>query len=367
MNLDEQPLEEGLRQVLTDPDTASAVLWITPEVAESVVIREVEIPALAARQRVDSTFALIPVAAGGLDYAAAAAVARSATSLVDLSAWNIARIQGDPASLDDVHAVAARVLHRRLQVINDHLDADAPVVVDVHTRGPVVWRRDATLTIDLTHLFDGRYATDESWQTVLRALGFTLNTIAVQAPGRPVHLRGLVGLPAAVALGACFPATASLDLSWVQYTPGLPESLFTVRAKAEPSGFTVRLQDNSLTATNIAVLVSVSEDTVPAFQATPELPPFRGVVHASTADALSPMLSPGQALDLAHTVIKTVRSARSRYGTVGEVHLFVAGPAGFAFLLGQLLNTLSSVVTYEHRSDSATGMYVNAATLLPSK
>jgi hypothetical protein len=57
---------------------------------------------------------------------------------------------------------------------------------------------------------------------------------------------------------------------------------------------------------------------------------------------------------------------RSRYGTIGAVHLFIAGPARLAFLVGQLLNTLGVAVTYEHVSGTGTGTYVAEVSLEPS-
>ena len=48
-DLDERPLEATLRSVLADPNIASGVLWITPEVAHSAIITDIEVPGLAGR------------------------------------------------------------------------------------------------------------------------------------------------------------------------------------------------------------------------------------------------------------------------------------------------------------------------------
>ena len=366
-NLTEQPFESALRAVLDDPDTASGILWVTPEVADSLIVTNLEIPGLTRRAATDTVFALIPVAAGGLDYDGAADAAHSGTDVTDLRTWNIIRVKNDPASAGDIHHVASRALERRIQAINSHLDAAAPLTIDVYTRAPATPNPDAALTIDFTHLFDGRLAKDGTWDTVTGAIRTTLTTVAVNAPGRSVHLRGLVGLPAAVALGASMPAPAGLDISWVQRTAGRLDALYTVRGAVAPSGFSVALHDGVATAANVAVLVNVSEDTTPAFQATAGLGRYRGFVRATPPDAYPHLFdSPAKALDLAHAVVRTIRTARSRYGNIGEVHLFIAGPAGLAFLLGQLLNTLGVVVTYEHTSVSGTGAYARAIELEPS-
>ncbi|MEP7368761.1 MAG: SAVED domain-containing protein [Dermatophilaceae bacterium] len=367
-DLDEQPLEATLRTVLADPNIASGVLWITPEVAHSAIITDIEVPGLASRATADATFALVPVAAGGLDYGTAAEAARSSIALVDLRTWNIGKVGGDPATDDDIAGVAQRVLRRRVRAIHSHLPDGDPFVVDVFTRTPAVHHHDAALTIDFTHLFDGRTAKTGTWDTVTASLRTTLQRVASDAPGRSVHLRGLVGLPTAVALGATVSSPSRADAAWLQHTPGRPDSPYTLNAAPVPSSFTVDLVDGNPGAADLAVLVSVSENTVPAFQATHGLGPFRGIVHASAPGGYPhPFDSPGQAVHVAHEVVRAIRLARSRYGTLGAVHLFVAGPAGLAFLIGQLLNTLGLVTTYEHVSASGVGAYARAAVLDPSQ
>lgn len=366
-DLSEQPLEASLRRELADPDTSSGVLWITPEIADSPVITNIEVPGLAARGKNDEYFSLVPVAAGGLDYEAAAEAARSDISLDDFSTWNIKKIAGDPATDEDILAVAARVLRRRVSAIHRYLPSGDPFVIDMYTRTPATHHADAALKIDFTHLFDGRVAKDGGWDAVTRALHTVKETVAVKAPGRPVHIRGLVGLPAAVALGTTMPSTLTVATGWVQRRPGAVDSLYTLAADPVPSSFTVELDDRLSTASDLAVLVSTSENTIPAFRATAGLPPFRGVIHATPPNGHPHYFSsPGEAAGLAIEIVSKIRAARSRYGKVGAVHLFIAGPVGLAFLIGQSLNTLGRVVTYEHLSSSGTGEYVDAVVLTPS-
>jgi hypothetical protein len=42
-----------------------------------------------------------------------------------------------------------------------------------------------------------------------------------------------------------------------------------------------------------------------------------------------------------------MRRARETHSAYGQIHLFVATPAGIAFMAGQLLNTFGEVQTYE--------------------
>jgi SMODS-associated and fused to various effectors sensor domain len=367
-DLDEEPLEPALRAVLADPATASGILWITPEVAGSPVITGIEIPATTVRAERGDAFYLIPVAAGGLDYAAAARTALARTTLNDFGTWNMVRVGHDPISDVDAAAIARRALARRVDAIHAGAPAGTPFMIDIYTRGPAAHRPDAALTVDLTHRFAGRHADAGAWQTsILPALAAIVDETARRGPGHPLQFRGLVGLPAAVAIGTMVLAPRAVSATWMQHTPGRAETAYSLAEERRPSGFRIALRDHRPDAADLAVLVNVSENTVPAVRATVDLPEFRGWVHADPPGA-HPHLFPGsaEAADLAYEVIGAMRTARSRYGRVGDVHLFIAGPVGLAFLLGQLLNTFGTVHTYEHVNDDGVGHYRPAVVLSPS-
>src|SRR5882672_12459957 len=94
-DLGSTPTEDELRRVLADPTTASAVLFITPEVENSAVIREVEVPKIVQRAEPHDGFFVVPVAAGGLHFAKAAEVTSNHLSAQNLSDWNMHKV---PAS-----------------------------------------------------------------------------------------------------------------------------------------------------------------------------------------------------------------------------------------------------------------------------
>ena len=71
----------------------------------------------------------------------------------------------------------------------------------------------------------------------------------------------------------------------------------------------------------------------------------------------------GFGLDVAQLTIESAREARHKFGIRGKVHLFMAVPAGLALLIGQSLNTLGPVQTYEHIQVDAIGVYEPAAVL----
>ena len=92
---------------------------------------------------------------------------------------------------------------------------------------------------------------------------------------------------------------------------------------------------------------------------------FDAYVHINRTDSpLGVVLNaPGQATDLARKTVTAVRKIRTEYRITGRIHLFAAVPAGLAMLVGQLLNTLGPVQTYEHIPTDATGKYMAAALL----
>jgi SMODS-associated and fused to various effectors sensor domain len=55
-----------------------------------------------------------------------------------------------------------------------------------------------------------------------------------------------------------------------------------------------------------------------------------------------------------------IKAARVKWRDIRRIHLFIAGPAGFAVLLGQLLNGLGPIQTYEHLPDDSIGHYRRA-------
>jgi SMODS-associated and fused to various effectors sensor domain len=97
-----------------------------------------------------------------------------------------------------------------------------------------------------------------------------------------------------------------------------------------------------------------------------EVPVFRGYVHLTgPAAAPADLESPGQAVDAVCRTIEAIKAARVKWRDIRRIHLFIAGPAGFAVLLGQLLNGLGPIQTYEHVPDDAIGHYRRAALLHP--
>jgi hypothetical protein len=79
--------------------------------------------------------------------------------------------------------------------------------------------------------------------------------------------------------------------------------------------------------------------------------------------------NPVEAASLARLIADEIRAAIDRYD-IGMIHMFFAGPAGLAVMIGQLTNTFPSIATYDLVDEiDADGLadkrYRPAATLRP--
>src|SRR5437867_4399149 len=123
--------EDQIREALRDRSCSSAVAWITPEVADSLVIRRVEVPTIVQRANAGDGFFGVFVAAGGLNYADAARVAAEGLGVDDLRFWNQHKIDNDPATPDEIVDVADLVLEQRLKRIAGDVPRNGEVRIGV--------------------------------------------------------------------------------------------------------------------------------------------------------------------------------------------------------------------------------------------
>jgi SMODS-associated and fused to various effectors sensor domain len=76
--------------------------------------------------------------------------------------------------------------------------------------------------------------------------------------------------------------------------------------------------------------------------------PFRALVHVHdpcTKTGTRRQLLAAEAVQLAHLAVNGLRDAWKTYRARGTVHVFLAVPAGLAFLIGQFLNGFGDVRT----------------------
>src|SRR5271156_2643689 len=113
-NLDEEQTDSAIERTLSDADVANAVLWLTPDVRDSAVIRRVEVPCVLRRVEKKDLFFAIPVCAGGLDYDHLDEVLDPSPTLEDLGKWNLRKFGTDPIGPTEAVEVARRVFDRRI-------------------------------------------------------------------------------------------------------------------------------------------------------------------------------------------------------------------------------------------------------------
>ncbi len=366
-NLYNEPTEEALRSVLSDPNIANAVMWLTPEVQHSTIIQRVEAPLILSRYRKQDGFFVVPVAAGKLTYEEAAVVVEGSIGIENLQNWNIMKVPSDPASTFDIQKVVLQILQRRIDSLNRCLPPYEPFKLMLNTRVPPAFNPGFALIIDWTHRFTKREAAQQTWnQYLLPALNNIADIIQQQAPTRSIQATGLLSIPAAIALGFTFMAPRRVNIEWEQFTPGRDPQKWSISETTEESGFKTEVIAGQASADDLAVMVSVNTDVSNAVsRSKASLPTFRAFVHVKHFDARGSIdiSSPGQATHLARMVVDTARQTREDYRITGRVHLFMAVPVGLAMLIGQLLNTLGQVQTYEHIQNGAIGFYSPAALL----
>lgn len=373
--LDVKPLGPELRRVLEDHEIANAILWMTPDFSDSKIIQRIETPEIFKRAKQNDAFFVVPVLAGGMDYDKAKDAVDPVYSYEDLRLWNIKKVSGNPIGHDEAVKVANWVLHQRIKTIHKYLEKDQPLRLELNTRKRLPWESGKALLLDWKDRFDDRLAKPGAWeQFLLPALEDVAQAIEQNAPGRAIEASGLIALPAAVALGVCFRATRMQrnSVSWSQFTPERGNQLWSIGQPYEKgsSGFQAVIKDEDALGDDLAVLVNVNDSVEAAFRATQkakDLPDIRGIVRVTKAGGIRhDLATPGEALDVAHVVVNAINQARNELRGIQCVHLFMAVPAGLAMMIGQLLNKIPVVKTYELISDDGVNHYQMAVQLHPS-
>ena len=367
-NLNSEPTEEEIRGILASDDIANVVLWVTRDAGKSPMITTVEVPGAVDRHRRGDGFFILIVAAGGLRYQDINPLVGSHIGITDLGNWNIAKVESDPANEADIQRVSNRILNQRLEAIHKCLPAEDPLRLTINTRESTGHLPGVALNIDWTHRFAGqqrRLASAEDWQMrLLPALADVVSSIQRNVHGRKIIASGLTSLPAATALGFSFMATKGIDIAWEQLLPGGSKQIWSLGADQTDAGYLVTDTPGQTDANDLAVMVSVNADVESAVAASRESTgAFRAYIHVRSPEHPGFLNSPGDALDVARRTINAARAARQKYQIRGRVHLFMAVPAGLAMLIGQLLNTLGPVQTYEHMPVDSMGRYEPAAEL----
>jgi hypothetical protein len=374
-DLRHEPVEDAVRAHLRDLSTSGAVLFLTPEVRGSCFIGGVEVPEILRRHGREDGFWLLPVVAGGLSFADAPAMLADTVGADEVARWNLL-LADDPFSPTSAAGVAAAALRERVVAVHAQLDQGAPVRVRLDAKAKTARPGDA-FVIDWTTHFS-TLADPARWDaTLLPALATFRQALCAHAPGRGVTGAGTPSLPAAFALGHALPESLPMAVEWRQWMRGGGEQAWSLHdapdsAIATEAGWTYRKSGQDINGRHLAILINVTSGVEARYAASRStLPPMRVKIVVDHEDAIKappgdrPDIGIGdgaEAASLARLVRRAVRNALDEYSPLEAVHLFLAGPAGLAVLIGQLTGTFPPVVTYDALDTSRT--YSEAATLV---
>ncbi|WP_164478318.1 SAVED domain-containing protein [Mycolicibacterium stellerae] len=372
-DLASEPTEAAIRAALNDENTSGAILWLTPDVKESPVIRDIEVPEAVRRRRQDSTFWLIVILAGGLDYADVRALFARTLGGEDLSVWNLTKVASPRAIPSDIKSVAVLALKNRIAAIAKLLDSPRVLYVGVHARGTMVRGTQDALTLDWTEYFADGVPNASDWESMSDAARDVARLLKQEtAPDTAIAVGGTPSLPASILIGSTFSGRDRRPPTWLQLQPnGSTITEWSMTAandgqRAQACGWRTGAPTYLDTAANaLAVCVSLSENVSGAFAASPSVhPDLRGIVRIEPPEGRNTRAEPltaEEAASLVHLTIDAIRDFRQQAVGLNSIHVFIAAPAGFAFLLGTRLATLPAVVTYEYMT--ATAKYSQAVTI----
>ena len=347
-------LEEALASGLS-----GAVILVTPEIEQSQVIRDLELPRLLDLER-DTEFTLglgsIVEAFGNpgqLDYSAPDRLLRQSPGR--LEQFNQTRV----VDLKEQARLASALSRRRLELLRPAIEAAGGVlVVDVQTRvPPAASARGGDLVLRLRPPMEGERRPHRSGlEDFQRFLGELPQLIAISG-AQAVRVRGGAHLSVACALGAALPTTLTGTVEVVD-TAG---HTWTLSGQAPaPSG--ERLCEavtppgyNYGHGPVLAFIDLLPQPSDAAFDAILRSgrPAFTGVLHLRSRAA--GLLNPGQAEMLVGELNAGIRSLANTHRTT-EVHLLLRCPYPVAVLLGRTLNTLTiNLYEWEDTPDGDSG------------
>jgi hypothetical protein len=378
-DLSSEPLAPALRDALTSPTTAGVLFWLSRKVLESATIQRLELPTVLQRMREDATFYAEICATDGIEFKDVSSALPLMPLVEDLgTAWNIHRTPSTTgpdgvSCIDEKEAtkVACRLLKRRLQKSDARLGAGEPfrVLLNAHGAAGEAFQLGYHLQLNWARHFDTRFARGDAWtKLLLPALGQVFTAIRDTAPTRPLHIEGFASLATCLALGWTFREVTGARLAWLQKPSN---TLWSLECAEEDSGFIADpLRELVLDSTDLAVFVSVLADVEPPVKVTMSDLNIRfcavSVVRHRDGVARRDLANGRQAAHLARLTVNAIRDARTKLRVVQRIHIFCAAPAGLALLIGQQLNALGPIQTYEHdQSSDAVGRYVPAALLQP--
>jgi len=349
-NLGIEHTDSEIRKLLESNEISGGCLWISNDYHESSIIQNLEVPKLFLRVRKQDGFFLAGVAADGQSYANASAKVGPNTQSEEISERNMIQVNS-PFSKDEATVVANRILAQRVKAIHKNLPDGAPFKIDVTTKVPQSNGIGPALKIDWHKVFNISQSTNKWESHFLPAIRDIAGHVEKYAPSRIYEFSGFLSIGASVALGATFMATRKLKMVWKQQLPNQSgEQLWSIGTTPEESGYQAHTNSKDRGKTDLAVLVSVASDVMPAFQNfSQNFKSLKAVCEIKhTSGKCQPLQNVAQANDVATKIRTAILEARTEFNSFEKIHLFMSVPSGLAAMVGQLSNTFGYVQTYEY-------------------
>ena len=346
-----EPTEDELVATLNDPNTAGAVLLVSPEVAQSDIIRKVEAYRIFQRHAASDGFIVKPVLLG-LGYGDANQALDSPAGFQSLGNWNLYKLANDELTPSDARTIARKTLKTRLELIAGR-EPKAPIELGLYSRrgggpGPFALRHD------FSNYFEGRTALPGTFDKIESALLDTAGAVLSSYNEPSILAEGNASLPLGVLFGAVFSPLAGFKVSWKQGMSGHPIQQWSFAVDKSDFKINTRRVMSSPASEDIVLALGVSANLETAVT---EYLNQQGVEHRAAIHISIPGGSVEQGLALtpedgANVVLQAIQAVRQIKDDLGlrrvRLHLFLACPLAMAVLLGQKLNTLSECILYEH-------------------
>ena len=329
-------LEEAL-----DSGLSGAVLLVTPEIKDSRVVREIELPQLLKLEKTESfTFSVLSVIErepGKLDY-------QAPDELLAQPRGTLGRLNQQPALTQRQRADAAHAqCQRRMQAIRKDVEAAGRfVTLDIQTRiPPFATRVDSDLVLRLRPPIDGDRRPHHLGLNDLKLFLADLPQLLALAGAEHAIVRGGAHLSIAYALGAALPTT-----------------LIGRTEVVDPAGDVWALKGSSSTLDGSNRMLSV-EQASPQAESTGGILVYLDLLPARSDSAFDDLITmhaglfasafhvrpiregylrPGDAAAITGEASRVMRDLAGQFRT-SEIHLLLRCPWATALLVGRTLNT----------------------------
>lgn len=359
----EQAMQEGL---------SGAVLVVTPDILNSPVVRERELPRLLELNALDGFHLSVANHVEHHDDASRCDFTAPDRLLMLLPEKPLAGIKQSnllgPSGFAEI--IRDKLAERSALVRRELANKARPVAIHVQTRIDVSAADanvDADFVIRTERGTDGRVPSRAGLIALQTSLPLLADAIS-NTGTHQVRIEGGAHLSIALAIGGALPTTRLRQLEVIGSDGSLWGADPELGRESEPRGLSThelelptRCEDG-----DVALLVSLT-DSADEGAFTQLVERLGGQLASAQRVTLNQPgeIDPGEALTLSAAIATTIRAAASNSKGRRKVHLAFHGPYPMAVLLGRRLNTLTCVVYEWQQLDDLERQYEPAFTLQP--